>query len=93
MKALVPEGAAPEAFLKRLPPRAENPLHRRRIPDPGGGHERAEKKRAVLSSRTRFIAPEVGLLGAEIIAAGKVRIGPDDLEPLYLRRSQAEEGR
>lgn len=93
MKALVPEGAyAPELFLKRLP-------RGRKILFIGGGFpvlaeamSGAEKKRAVLSPRTRFIAPEVGLLGAEIIAAGK-GLGPDELEPLYLRRSQAEEGR
>ena len=93
LKALVPEGAyAPERFLKLLP-------KGRKILYIGGGFsllssamDGGQKDKAVLSPRTPFIAPEVGLLGAGIIAAGK-GIAPDKLEPLYLRRSQAEEGR
>lgn len=92
-KALVPEGAyVPERFLKLLP-------KDRKILFIGGGFsllvsamDGGRKDKAVLSPRTPFIAPEVGLLGAEIIAAGN-GIAPDKLEPLYLRRSQAEEGR
>jgi tRNA threonylcarbamoyladenosine biosynthesis protein TsaB len=93
MKAVVPEGAyAPERFLELLP-------KGRKILYIGGGFPilsaimgRGEKNRAIPSLRTPFIAAEVGLLGAAAIAAGK-GIAPDKLEPLYLRRSQAEEGR
>jgi tRNA threonylcarbamoyladenosine biosynthesis protein TsaB len=93
MKAVVPEGAyAPERFLELLP-------KGRKVLYIGGGFPilaaimgRGEKGRAIQTWRTPFIAPEVGLLGAAIIAAGK-GIEPDKLEPLYLRRSQAEEGR
>jgi len=93
MKALITEGAyAPDRFAALLP-------KGRKILFIGGGFPLllaalppAGKARAILSPRTPFIASEVGLLGAEMIAAGK-GIGPDKLEPLYLRRSQAEEGR
>jgi len=50
------------------------------------------KDKARFSSRTFFIAHELGLLGAEILAAG-AGVASDDLAPLYFRRSQAEEGR
>jgi len=93
MKAVIPEGAyAPDRFLGLLP-------KSRKILFIGGGYpllaslmSAAAKARAPMTQRSPFIAAEVGLLGAEIIAAGK-GIGPDALEPLYLRRSQAEEGR
>jgi len=93
MKAVVPEGAyAPDRFKALLP-------KGRKILFIGGGFpilmeglSPSEKKRAVASGRTLFIAPEVGLLGAAVIAAGK-GVPPDRIEPLYLRRSQAEEGR
>jgi tRNA threonylcarbamoyladenosine biosynthesis protein TsaB len=93
MKAVVPEGAyTPEQFRALLP-------KGRKILFIGGGFpiladilSRGEKTRAIVSGRTPFIAPEVGLLGGEMIAAGK-GVPPDRLEPLYLRRSQAEERR
>jgi len=93
MKAVVPEGAyEPERFLTRLP-------RGRKVLFIGGGYPLLvskmtgpEIRRAILSPRTPFIAAEVGLIGAGILAAGK-GISPDKLEPLYLRRSQAEEGR
>jgi len=93
MNILVPEGAyPPDRFLALLP-------KSRKILFFGGGFRVIEpilstrwKDRALRSSRTPFIAAEVGLLGAGIIAEGR-GIAPDALEPLYLRRSQAEEVR
>lgn len=93
MKAVVPEAAyAPDRFRALLP-------RGRKVLFIGGGFpvltevlNRSEKSRAVVSGRTPFIAPEVALLGAVEIAAGR-GVPPDRLEPLYLRRSQAEEGR
>jgi len=93
MKVIIPQGAyVPDHFLALLP-------KGRKILFIGGGFPivaealRARwKNKAILSSRTPFIAPEIGLLGAEIIAAGK-GIAPEELEPLYLRSSQAEESR
>ncbi len=93
MKALIPEGAyAPEQLIAKFP-------RGRTILFFGGGYPLllaamtpAKRARAVFAARTPFIAPEIGLLGAGMIAAGQ-GIGPDALEPIYLRRSQAEEGR
>ncbi|MBN1939689.1 MAG: tRNA (adenosine(37)-N6)-threonylcarbamoyltransferase complex dimerization subunit type 1 TsaB [Candidatus Aminicenantes bacterium] len=93
MKSVVAEGAyAPARFVALLP-------KGRKILFIGGGYPlifaaltAAGKARAILSPRTPFIAAEVGLLGVEALAAGE-GVGPDALEPLYLRRSQAEEGR
>ncbi len=48
--------------------------------------------RASFSRRSPFIAFEVGLLGAAILGQGR-GVRPDGLEPLYYRRSQAEDGR
>lgn len=45
---------------------------------------------AVFPARTLFIAHEVGLLGLDGLAEGK-GVPADGVEPLYLRRSQAEE--
>jgi tRNA threonylcarbamoyladenosine biosynthesis protein TsaB len=93
MRAVVAEGAYVPDRLTALLPRG------RKILFIGGGFPllqaamtAAGKARAVPSPRSPFIAAEVGLLGAEALAAGK-GVGPDALEPLYLRRSQAEEGR
>jgi tRNA threonylcarbamoyladenosine biosynthesis protein TsaB len=93
MKTIVPEGAYPPERFPALLPKG------RKILFFGDGFRVIEpllskgwRDRALRSSRTPFIAAEVGLLGAEFIAAGK-GIAPDALEPLYLRRSQAEEAR
>jgi tRNA threonylcarbamoyladenosine biosynthesis protein TsaB len=90
---VVPQGAYdPEEFFARLP--ARGPLtfvggglavHSGRIRDRFGA-------RARLSSRTPFIAAEVGLLGGTMILAGKGEPSRS-VEPLYFRRSQAEEKR
>jgi tRNA threonylcarbamoyladenosine biosynthesis protein TsaB len=93
MREVVPQGNnLPERFLARLP-------KGRKILFAGNGADliqgliRAKfKDKAVFSGRSRFIAYEVGVLGADILAAGK-GLGPDAVAPLYFRRSQAEEGR
>jgi len=88
----VPAGAfAPDAFLKRLPAdRAVTfigsgwPVYRNVI-------EGLLGSRASVSSRTPFIAPEIGRLGTEALAAGR-GVAADRVEPIYLRKSQAEVG-
>ena len=45
---------------------------------------------AIFPARTLFVAHEVGLLGLEGLGEGK-GVPADGLEPLYFRRSQAEE--
>jgi len=50
------------------------------------------KDKAWFSGRSRFIASEIGALGAALLADGK-GLGPEQVAPLYFRRSQAEEGK
>ncbi len=91
MKECVTQGAySPGGFLTRLP------AHRN-ILFIGNGAElyRAKiqhhlKDKARFSSRSCFIAYEVGRLGGELITANK-GVSSDRLEPLYFRISQAEE--
>jgi len=87
----IPQSAfAPERFLARLPAGRE-------IVFIGNGIElcRPEiaarfKSEAVFSHRSPFIAFEVSRLGRDILKKGK-GVSALDLEPLYFRKSQAEE--
>jgi tRNA threonylcarbamoyladenosine biosynthesis protein TsaB len=88
---VVPQGAyRPEAFLARLPAR-------RVVSVLGNGALLYRDKvaarlgaRGVFVDRSPFIGFEVGLLGHAAAAAGKAVTG-DALQPLYFRKSQAEE--
>jgi tRNA threonylcarbamoyladenosine biosynthesis protein TsaB len=92
-KAVIGEGAySPDAFLARLP--AHRVIH-----FIGNGVDvYKDKIRAYLkdnarfSTRSFFIGHEVGLLGQEILRKGRAVTG-EALEPLYYRRSQAEDGK
>lgn len=88
---VVPAGAwAPDAFFSRLP--AHRVIH--------FGGSGAELYRAKLLSyvrdkarfprRTPFLAAEVGRLGAAALARGE-GVDAAGLQPIYFRRSQAEE--
>jgi len=93
MKNIVPEGAyAPERFLSVLPKGRNLLFIGSGIPIVEPVLRARWKGKARFSARTPFIAAEVGLLGARILEAGK-GVTPEALEPLYLRRSQAEERR
>lgn len=48
------------------------------------------RDKARFSPRTPFIAYEIGILGYELLRKGK-GVNPEDLEPHYFRKSQAEE--
>ena len=88
---LIPQGAyAPDDFFARLPAR-------RALAFIGGGsivfRDRIPARvleTAVFPERTLFVAHEVGLLGLEGLAEGR-GVPVDGVEPLYFRRSQAEE--
>lgn len=88
---LIPQGAyAPDDFFARLPAGhalafigGGSIVFRDRIP------ARVLEK-AVFPERTLFVAHEVGLLGLEGLAEGR-GVPADGVEPLYFRRSQAEE--
>lgn len=91
LSEIIPQGAySPDALFSRLP-------GRRVIHFIGSGVDvhrsalfRYFKDKARFPKRTPYIAYEVGLIGYEILrrGAGKDMHG---IEPLYLRRSQAEE--
>jgi tRNA threonylcarbamoyladenosine biosynthesis protein TsaB len=91
MKECVAQGAySPGDFLSRLP-------KHRNILFIGNGTELCRPKiqdslkdNAKFSSRSGFIAYEVGRLGGELLKAKK-GVSSDRLEPLYFRVSQAEE--
>jgi tRNA threonylcarbamoyladenosine biosynthesis protein TsaB len=92
LKEIVPQGAyVPEEFMKRL--------SKRITLFAGSGVELCRKRlqallgeKARFSRRPAFIAVETGRLGWEILKAGQ---GMDSasVQPLYYRRSQAEEGK
>lgn len=91
IEAILPEGAFnPDKFLDLLPKRGK-------IIFIGSGVEIYRDKikhslgeRANFTSRTFFIAPEVGWLGWRLLREGK-GVRPHELEPIYYRPSQAEE--
>jgi len=91
LKERVAQGAySPGDFLSRLPAR-------RNILFIGNGAELYRQKiqvhlkdKAGISSRSYFIAYEVGRLGGELLTAKK-GVSSARLEPLYFRISQAEE--
>ncbi|MGQ9673892.1 MAG: tRNA (adenosine(37)-N6)-threonylcarbamoyltransferase complex dimerization subunit type 1 TsaB [Candidatus Aminicenantales bacterium] len=89
---LPPAAYKPDAFFSQLP------AHRM-VSFIGNGVDPFRKKigaylkdKARFPDRTLFLAHEVGLLGYELLKKGRGR-SSDELEPLYLRRSQAEEKR
>lgn len=91
LKELIPQGAyAPDQFFSLLP-------SHRIIYFIGNGVEAYKEKifhyfkdKARLSSRSLFIAYETGLLGFEILRHKK-GLDFQKVEPLYFRKSQAEE--
>lgn len=91
LRAIVRQGVyGPDAFLALLPAR-------RLVHFLGtGAITYGEKIRSRLGDRARFparslfIAREVGVLGRDILAGGKGVRG-ETLEPIYFRKSQAEE--
>ena len=88
---VIPQGAyAPDKFFSQLP------THRN-ITFIGNGVEVYREKilaylkdKARFSSRSLFIAYEVGVLGHEILKKGRGVTG-EELQPIYFRKSQAEE--
>jgi tRNA threonylcarbamoyladenosine biosynthesis protein TsaB len=90
---LIPQGAyTPDQFLAALP------AHRM-INLIGNGVEVYREKiltylkdKARFSTRSPFIAYEVGVLGQAILRKG-LGVRGEELQPLYFRKSQAEEGK
>jgi tRNA threonylcarbamoyladenosine biosynthesis protein TsaB len=90
---VVPQGVySPDRFFSLLP-------SHRIVSFIGNGVEVYRKKifqyfkdKARLSHRSQFIAHEVGRLGYELLKRKKGK-SAEELEPLYFRKSQAEENR
>ena len=91
LKEIVPQGAySPDGFFARLPAR-------RVIAFAGSGVPAYRDKllpyvrdMARFPRRSPFIAAEVGRIGRSLILEGRA-VGAAALEPIYFRRSQAEE--
>lgn len=91
MKEIIPQGAyKPDEFLSQLPGHrvmafigAGARLYREKILT-------YVKDKARFSTRSLFIAVEVGLLGNEVFSRGK-GLSAGALRPLYFRKSQAED--
>jgi tRNA threonylcarbamoyladenosine biosynthesis protein TsaB len=91
LEEVIPQGAyAPDRFFSLLP------AHRN-ITFIGNGVEVYRQKilaylkdKARFSSRSLFIAYEVGVLGREILKQGR-GVNGENLQPIYFRKSQAEE--
>lgn len=91
LEEIIPQGAyAPDRFFSLLP------AHRIIYFIGNGADVYKEKIQAYLkdkarfSSRSLFIAYEVGILGSEILKKGR-GVSGEDLQPIYFRKSQAEE--
>lgn len=93
LEEVIPQAAyRPDRFLAGLP------THRL-ISFIGNGAEVFQEKifaylkdKARFPSRSFFIGYEVGVLGYEILKSGRGKSG-EDLQPIYFRRSQAEDKR
>ena len=91
LEEIIPQGAySPDGFFSLLP-------SRRIVYFIGSGIEvyrdkllRYLKDKARFAPRSLFLAYEVGLLGSDILQRGQGR-DAQELEPLYFRKSQAEE--
>lgn len=91
LKEIIPQGAyAPERFLARLPAGRAVTFIGNGIDLCGAALRERIKEKARFSDRSRFIAHEVGLLGRAILKRRK-GVSALDLEPIYFRKSQAEE--
>ena len=92
LKEVIPQGIySPDRFFSLLP-------SRRIIFFTGNGVAAYQRRifqyfkdKARISSRSPFIAYEVGVLGYEILKK-KEPAEQSEIEPIYFRRSQAEEG-
>ncbi|MGZ5440021.1 MAG: tRNA (adenosine(37)-N6)-threonylcarbamoyltransferase complex dimerization subunit type 1 TsaB [Candidatus Aminicenantales bacterium] len=88
---VVPQGAYdPEAFFARLPAARGIAFAGSGISAYRAGILSHIGDQAVFSGRSPFIAAEVGRIGAGLLRAGQ-GVDAASLEPLYFRRSQAEE--
>jgi tRNA threonylcarbamoyladenosine biosynthesis protein TsaB len=88
---IIPEGAYdPDAFFDRLPARRVIAFAGSGLPAYRAGLLSRVGDRGRFPERSAFIAAEVGRIGAGLIRAGK-GVEAASLEPIYFRRSQAEE--
>ncbi len=88
---IVPQGAYdPEAFFARLPAGRAIAFAGSGVTAYRAGIVARVGDQARFPERSRFIAAEVGRIGAGLLRVGK-GVDAASLEPLYFRRSQAEE--
>ncbi|HMA54947.1 MAG TPA: tRNA (adenosine(37)-N6)-threonylcarbamoyltransferase complex dimerization subunit type 1 TsaB [Acidobacteriota bacterium] len=88
---IIPQGAYdPEAFFARLPTDRAIAFAGSGVAAYRAGLLSRVGGQARFPERSRFIAAEVGRIGAGLLRAGR-GVDAASLEPLYFRRSQAEE--
>lgn len=88
---IIPQGAYdPEAFFARLPTDRAIAFAGSGVAAYRAGILSRVGGQACFPERSRFIAAEVGRIGAGLLRAGR-GVDAASLEPLYFRRSQAEE--
>ncbi len=91
LKEVIPQGAyAPDALLSLLPSRRQVHFLGTGVAAYGEKIRSRFGDRARFPDRSLFIGREVGVLGREILARGGGMKG-EALEPIYFRKSQAEE--
>lgn len=91
LKELVVPGAYnPDYFLKQIPRNQKVGFLGNGLLIYGQKIRETFKERCIFYQRTCFIAHEVGLLGANLLRDGK-GVSAHEAQPLYLRKSQAEE--
>lgn len=91
LKEVIPQGAySPDYFFSHLPSHRVISFIGNGIHSYKGKILQYFKDKARFSSRSSFIAYEVGLLGYELLKDNK-GVSFKELKPLYFRKSQAEE--
>jgi len=93
VKEIIPQGAySPDGFLSLLPLGRIIHFVGSGVGVYGDKIESCLRDRARFSARSTFIAAEVGLIGYEKLTKGRTT-DFKTLEPIYFRRSQAEENK
>lgn len=87
---ILPGAYQPDDFLAQIPQNQKIGFLGSGLVVYGQKIKQIFQEKAIFYQRTNFIAFEIGLLGGDLLQAGK-GILAHEVQPLYLRKSQAEE--
>ena len=91
LEEVIPQGAySPDGFIARLPARRVIAFAGSGVPGCRAKLLAYVRDKARFPRRSAFLAAEVGRLGLRLIRGGR-GVDAESLEPLYFRRSQAED--